>query len=116
MSPYAGDGAPWPGVVDTVPEVFRSCVEDPAFRLEKVPHITVCLWRETADEQWRTGEVDLDGGRSVPDGSDWLFRRLVEGTLENYPAWARSYYGRPVDLEQSMCTSCGLSRRMRWLP
>ncbi|MFJ3519283.1 MULTISPECIES: hypothetical protein [unclassified Streptomyces] len=99
MSPYAGDGTPWPGVVDTVPEVFRSCVEDPAFRREGIPHITVCLWRETADEQWRTGEVDFDGGRAVPDGSDWLFRRMVEGTPENYQAWAQRYYGRAVDLD-----------------
>ncbi|MFG2867260.1 hypothetical protein [Streptomyces sp. NPDC048338] len=99
MSPYAGDGTPWPGVVDTVPEVFRSCVEDPAFRQEGIPHITVSLWRETTDEQWHTGEVDFDGGRSVPDGSDWLFRRLVEGTPEKYRAWAQRYYGTPVDLD-----------------
>ncbi|MFH8577017.1 hypothetical protein [Streptomyces zaomyceticus] len=99
MSPYAGDGTPWPGVVDTVPEVFRSCVEDPAFRQEGVPLITVCLWRETADGEWRTGEVDFDGGRSVPDGSDWLFRRLVEGTPQKYRAWAQRYYGTPVDLD-----------------
>lgn len=38
-------------------------------------------------------------GRAVPDGSDWLLRRLVEGTPENYQAWAQRYYGRPVHLD-----------------
>ncbi|MBT2545812.1 hypothetical protein J7E99_35365 [Streptomyces sp. ISL-44] len=99
MSPYAGDGTPWPGVVDTVPEVFRSCVEEPAFQLEGIAHITVCLWRENTDGQWRTGEVDFEGGRLVPDGSDWLFRRLVDGTPEKYQAWAQRYYRTPVDLD-----------------
>lgn len=98
MSPYAGDGTAWPGVVDTVPEVFRPCIEE-TFQLEGIPHITVCLWRETTDEQWRTGEVDFDGGRSVPDGSDWLFSHLVDGTPEKYQAWAQRYYGTPVDLD-----------------
>ena len=32
MSPYrASPLASWPGLVDTVPEVFRSCVQEPAF-------------------------------------------------------------------------------------
>ncbi|MGW0194236.1 hypothetical protein [Nonomuraea sp. NPDC003201] len=33
MSPYGNDG-PWPGVLDSVPDVFRHCVEEPAFRDE----------------------------------------------------------------------------------
>ncbi|MCP2347081.1 hypothetical protein HD595_003203 [Nonomuraea roseoviolacea subsp. carminata] len=30
MSPY-GNGGPWPGVLDFVPEVFRPYVQEPAF-------------------------------------------------------------------------------------
>src|SRR5688572_12719993 len=30
MSPYGNDG-PWLGVLDSVPEVFRHCVQEPAF-------------------------------------------------------------------------------------
>lgn len=42
MSPYAQDG-PRPGVLDDVPEVFRSCVEDPAFTDEDgMPFATAC--------------------------------------------------------------------------
>ncbi|MFE9045505.1 hypothetical protein ACFYOG_31945 [Streptomyces sp. NPDC007818] len=99
MSPYAGDGTPWPGVVDTVPEVFRSCVEEPSFQLEGIPHITVCLWRESTDEQWRTGDVDFDNSRSVPDGSGWFFDHLIDGTPRKYQAWAQRYYRATVDLD-----------------
>jgi hypothetical protein len=47
MSPYANeDHEPWPGVLDSVPEVFRAGVRKPAFCDEDgVPAVTVCLWR-----------------------------------------------------------------------
>lgn len=47
MSPYANeDHEPWPGVLDSVPEVFRAGVREPAFCDEDgVPAVTVCLWR-----------------------------------------------------------------------
>jgi hypothetical protein len=31
MSPYANEGEPWPGVIDEVPELFKSFVEESAF-------------------------------------------------------------------------------------
>jgi hypothetical protein len=51
MSPYVDD-APWPGVVDSVPEVFRSCVEDAAFTDDGMPRVTACMWREAGSEHW----------------------------------------------------------------
>jgi hypothetical protein len=59
MSPYAADG-PWPGVLDEVPEVFRSCVEEPAFCDEDgMPVVTVCMWREAGDDGWKAGAIDF---------------------------------------------------------
>ncbi|MFJ7194066.1 MULTISPECIES: hypothetical protein [unclassified Streptomyces] len=99
MSPYAGDGSVWPGVVDAVPEVFRSCVDEPSFAAGGTPHVTACLWRTTGDDRWRTGQIEYDGGGSDPDGASYLFSLLVDGTFEEYADWARGYYDTPVDLD-----------------
>ncbi|MFC9246248.1 hypothetical protein ACFT7S_20310 [Streptomyces sp. NPDC057136] len=60
--------------------------------------MTACLWREAEDSQWRTGDVDFDGSSTVPDGADWLFGFLTDGSPEEYADWAAGYYGIPVDL------------------
>lgn len=51
MSPCAtDDDEPWPGVLDTVPDVFRACVEETAFTDEfDMPYLTVCLWLQRGD-------------------------------------------------------------------
>jgi hypothetical protein len=99
MSPYAtDDDEPWPGVLDAVPDVFRKCVEEPAFCDEYgTPYVTVCLWREHADAAWRHGVVAFpDEG---DDGADWLFALLTDGTPEAYQDWAQDYYETPIELE-----------------
>ncbi|MGW3137048.1 hypothetical protein [Streptomyces sp. NPDC001139] len=99
MSPYVEDG-PWPGVVDEVPDVFRSCVEEPAFSDDGMPRVTACLWREAGDSSWRTGTIDFpDAHTDDPDGADYLFQLLVDRSPEAFRAWAEDYYEVPVDLE-----------------
>ncbi|MFJ3222344.1 hypothetical protein ACIPJS_03130 [Streptomyces sp. NPDC086783] len=100
MSPYANDG-PWPGVLDEVPEVFRGCVEEPAFCDEDgMPVVTVCLWREAGDDAWRAGSIDFpDSGTGDPDGAGRLFQLLVDRSPEAYQRWAEDYYEVPVPLE-----------------
>ncbi|WP_433248763.1 hypothetical protein ACQPYK_01115 [Streptosporangium sp. CA-135522] len=50
MSPYGNDG-PWPGVLDSVPDVFRHYVEETESCDEDgMPIVTACLWREARDE------------------------------------------------------------------
>ncbi|WP_433271529.1 hypothetical protein ACQPZF_12635 [Actinosynnema sp. CS-041913] len=99
MSPYAtDDGEPWPGVLDSVPDAFRACVEEPAFSDEfGTPYATVCLWREHADDAWRHGDIVFPGGDQ--DGADWLFGLLTDGTPEAFQEWAQDYYEKPVDLD-----------------
>ncbi|MFD9501303.1 hypothetical protein [Streptomyces sp. NPDC060035] len=96
MNAYAGDGEPWPGLFDVVPEVFRSCVDEPKFHLDGVPLVTVCLWRETGEPAWATGDVTCPDDPGS-DGSGWLFGLLTDGSPEAYGRWAEGYYGRPVD-------------------
>ncbi|EPD55313.1 hypothetical protein [Streptomyces sp. HGB0020] len=101
MSPYVEDG-PWPGVLDEVPDVFRACVEEPAFSDEDgMPVVTVCMWREPGDDGWRAGTaIDFpDGESGDPDGAGRLFRLLVDRSPEAFQQWAEDYYEVPVDLE-----------------
>ncbi|MGY0064083.1 hypothetical protein ACWY4P_47890 [Streptomyces sp. LZ34] len=100
MSPYAQDG-PWPGVLDDVPEVFRSCVEEPAFSDEDgMPVITACMWREQGDNDWKTGTIDFpEETTGDPDGAGSLFPLLVDRSAEAFQRWAADYYEVPIDLE-----------------
>ncbi|MER7701688.1 hypothetical protein ABTX81_02145 [Kitasatospora sp. NPDC097605] len=97
LSPYAGDGTVWPGVLDPVPEVLRAFLEEPA---DDAPEVTVCLWREPGDDRWRTGDVRFEAVHGDdPDGADHLFALLLDGTPEGFRDWAEAYYERPVALD-----------------
>ncbi|MBB5776083.1 hypothetical protein [Nonomuraea jabiensis] len=99
MSPYRNDG-PWPGVLDSVPDVFRHCVVEPAFCDEDgMPVVTACLWREAGDEGWRVGEIDYPEGESDPDGSAHLFALLTDPTPKAFQRFAEDYYQVRVDLD-----------------
>ncbi|WP_191305790.1 hypothetical protein [Lentzea cavernae] len=98
MSPYATDDEKaWPGVLDSVPDVFRQCVEEPAFSdALGMPFVTVCLWRENGDTVWRHGDIAFP--EEGDDGADWMFALLTDGTPEAFQDWAQDYYEMPVDL------------------
>ncbi|GII32435.1 hypothetical protein [Planotetraspora mira] len=98
MSPYGNDG-PWPGVLDSVPDVFRPCVEEPAFCDEGMPVVTACLWREAGEGRWRVGEIEYPDGESDPDGSTHLFALLVDPSPEAFQRFAEDYYEVPVSLD-----------------
>ncbi|MFE6828751.1 hypothetical protein [Streptomyces sp. NPDC057690] len=100
MSPYVQDG-PWPGVLDDVPEVFRPCVEEPAFADEDgMPVATACLWRRTADDAWSTGTIDFpEHPADDPDGAAHLFRLLTDRSPRALRQWAQDHYEVPVDPE-----------------
>lgn len=97
MSPYVDD-ALWPGVLDDVPPVFRPFVEEPSFADESgVPLVTACLWRETSDSAWRTGDIDFPEDGETADGADYVFQLLVAGTPDAYLEWAEDYYEVSLD-------------------
>ncbi|MET9658060.1 hypothetical protein [Streptomyces sp. NPDC006510] len=98
MSPYVND-VPWPGVVDSVPQVFREHVVEPAFTDEGTPRATVCLWREAGSDRWQAGEIDFPDGYSDPDGADWMFQLLTAPTPEAFKEFAEDYYETAVDLD-----------------
>jgi hypothetical protein len=93
MSPWGLEsGRPWPGVLDTVPAVFRACVREPAFTLEGVPLVSACLWRQTTDDCWHTGAINFPSGQQDPDGSEWLLELLLDDSPEAYRRFAEHYY------------------------
>lgn len=99
MSPYReSPPEPWPGLFEGLPEVFRSCVDEPAFTDEDgTPLATVCFWRERGDAEWGSG-VPEPGAED--DGSaEWLFDVLVDGRPEAYKEFAEDYYEVDVDLD-----------------
>lgn len=99
MSPYV-NGGPWPGVLDSVPEVFRSYVQEPAFcDRSGMPLITACLWREIGDDGWQVGEIDYPDGVKDADGAAHLFGLLIDPVPERFRRFAEDYYQVSVDLE-----------------
>ncbi|MFC9860404.1 MULTISPECIES: hypothetical protein [unclassified Streptomyces] len=99
MSPYVDD-APWPGVLDDVPPVFRPYVEEPSFTDEHgMPVVTACLWRQRGDDRWHAGAIEFPEDGEESDGADWLFQLLVAGSPESYREWAEDYFETTVDLD-----------------
>ncbi|MFJ3250816.1 hypothetical protein [Streptomyces sp. NPDC086782] len=101
MSPYrVAPPAPWPGLFDSVPDVFRPCVDEPAFADHNgLPRATVCFWRESFDSQWRCGEVHVpDEDMDDADGAEWLFDVLIAGSAEAYQGFAEEVYEVTLDV------------------
>ncbi|MET3423851.1 hypothetical protein BJ973_003063 [Actinoplanes tereljensis] len=96
MSPAAHDEELWPGLVDTVPAAFRSQLDEPAFGWGAQFYATVCVWRETGDDRWHTGEIAYPPGDD-PDGAGHLFAVLLDETPASYRSFAENYYELPVD-------------------
>ncbi|MGW3912338.1 hypothetical protein ACWEBX_12575 [Streptomyces sp. NPDC005070] len=102
LSPYHHEDVPrpWPGVLDSVPEVFRRHVDEPAFTDETgCPVVTACLWRETTAPSWQTGRITFPAHHPDPDGATWLFELLLNPTPEAFQAFAEDYYEVSVDVE-----------------
>jgi hypothetical protein len=104
MTPYRDlDRELWPGLLDGIPEVFRSQIEEPAFGDEEGQFVaTAVLWRLSGDDRWHAGEgitfPPLRGpyDNVGPDGSGLLEILLVD-IVDQYIEFAEDYYGIKVD-------------------
>lgn len=94
MSPWAVEiPKVWPGVLDGVPDVFKSFATEPAFSMENT---TFCIWRGTQDSQWSTGKISFPAADD-PDGSEELLS-IFDGKPTSYKTWAEEYYECSVSL------------------
>lgn len=89
----------WPGLLDGVPASLVRWTTEPAFLFEDFFDATVCAWREADDAEWRCGPVEFDDPRSGPDGADWLFGTILEGTADAYADYARNYFERDIAID-----------------
>jgi hypothetical protein len=96
MSPAVNDDKLWPGLVDAVPEVFSTCVTEPAFSFDGMFEATVCLWRRDGDDRWHAGDIDFPDGDD-PDGADRLFAVLMDPTPTAYQRFAEDYFEQTLD-------------------
>jgi hypothetical protein len=112
MSPYATGGALWPGLVESVPEAFATYVTEPAFSTEPIPgggdvlRATACLWRETGDGGWHSGDIvfpadtaDGEDDNADPDGADWLLDLLTDPSPTGYVQFAEEYFEVQLDVQ-----------------
>ena len=97
MSPYVSDDyEPWPGLTTGIPPSLAGNLDEPAFNDDGTLLATVCLWRETADDRWHTGEINFPEAGD-PDGSGWMFAVLLDPTSTSYADFAAHYYEKTVD-------------------
>jgi hypothetical protein len=82
--------------LDGVPPAFAGYVNDPAFAGGGLQQASVCLWRETGDDRWRTGTIDLPAGED-PGGAGRLFEILLDPTPAAYTRFAESYHQKSLD-------------------
>ncbi len=91
MTPYRSDPRQlWPGILDSVPQEFASCLRQPAFSIEDT---TFCIWRRYWDASWQRGAIEFPPSPD-PDGSQYLLAPL-DGKPETYREWAEWYFNRP---------------------
>ncbi|MGW4809190.1 hypothetical protein [Kitasatospora sp. NPDC004272] len=89
-----------PGLLDRLPEVFRTQAEKSAFsdgngQLEA----TVGFWPQAADTARRAGEPAPAPGDAEEDGgAAWLFALLLDGSSEAYRSFAEECYEVDVTL------------------
>ncbi|MED1783879.1 hypothetical protein P4V43_18830 [Brevibacillus fortis] len=94
MSPYAREEYEvWPGIYEQVPPALLNQLEDEAVTKEDV---TFCLWRESTDHVWKTGDVHNPQG--LDNGSDFLLGMIYDNP-DDYVEWAEAYYEIKVSLD-----------------
>ncbi|MFG0216636.1 hypothetical protein ACFU8X_26555 [Brevibacillus porteri] len=94
MSPHAREEYEvWPGIYEQVPPTLLHRLDDEALTREDV---TFCLWRESTDHMWKTG--DIHNPQGLDDGSDFLLGMIYD-IPEDYVEWAEAYYEVKVSLD-----------------
>jgi hypothetical protein len=94
MSPWANEYRKiWPGVLDDVPESFKTFATEPAFEMDAT---TFCIWRGHQDTEWMKGRISYPEGDD-PDGSRRMLA-MFDGDPNTYKKWAEGYYERQIGL------------------
>jgi len=99
VSPWRDDDHEhWPGLLQGLPESLAKWTREPAFLFQDFFDATICVWRETADTEWRHGPVEFDDGDADFDGANNLFGTLAAGDAHAYATYATDYFEQEVDV------------------
>jgi len=99
VSPWRDDDHEhWPGLLQGLPESLAKWTREPAFLFQDFFDATICVWRETADTEWRHGPVEFDDGDADFDGANNLFGALAAGDAHAYATYATDYFEQEVDV------------------
>ena len=95
MSPYQHNPkSVWPGVLEDVPPVFDSALNEPAFSMEDT---TYAIWRQNADNQWSCGNIEFPE-HPYRDGSEEMLS-ILDGQPNSYVEWATEYYETEIETQ-----------------
>lgn len=83
----------WPGLLESVPGVFKPLLSEPAFSIE---YTSFFIWRTYDDDRWYTGNISYPQGDD-PDGAAWMLA-ILDGNPISYQRSAEDYYKRPVSV------------------
>jgi hypothetical protein len=93
MTPYrTKPPSLWPGLLSSVPAVFASSLNEPAF---DIPSTTFVVWRLAADPVWHTDEIEFPD-HNFGDGSQELLVRITMGASE-FAEWLAENYETEID-------------------
>lgn len=98
----------WPGVLEGVPQQFKSSLNEPAFHMEDT---TFCIWCLASDSTWSRGSIEFPPNEDDPDGSMWMLSAL-DGNPKNYQSFAKEYFELDVAVDAisrvfiPSCTAC----------
>ncbi|MFF2528232.1 hypothetical protein ACFVS2_04880 [Brevibacillus sp. NPDC058079] len=109
MSPHAREEYEvWPGIFEQVPPALLHRLDDEALTREDV---TFCLWRESTDHVWKTG--DIHNPQGLDDGSDFLLGMIYDSP-DDYVEWAEDYYEvkLPHDVVGYAFTNTAITKEM----
>ncbi|GAB5444751.1 MAG: hypothetical protein Fues2KO_51000 [Fuerstiella sp.] len=92
MSPYRTNPPElWPGLLSSVPAVFKSSLDEPAFDIQST---TFVVWRLSSDDAWHADDVKYSDD-PYGDGSNDLLSRLLKSPVE-FAEWLEENYEADV--------------------
>ena len=95
LTPWARDPMTlWPGLYDGLPTELEAA---PTIVSVGVESVTFCIWRESQDNEWRTGSVEPPPSvHADPDGSEFLLQPI--SSAAEAQRFLEEYYEVVVDL------------------
>ena len=95
MSPYQHNPPKtWAGILDQVPSVFDSALNEPAFMIEDT---TFAIWQLIGETEWIIGDIQFPQN-PYGDGSEEILS-MLDGNPNTYTEWAAENFEVEIDVQ-----------------